>query len=169
MASKADRSKEFARIIRRDGCIRPSVVVNEARPAKSPIHDDFEWNDKKAAEEYRLSQARQYIRITPVRIENNKPEQRLVHVVPERIEGPTAVDTSREGYYKPVSVVVQNDSEYMRALNELQSQVTAIQRTIAELKRHAGEEQRPLLVTVADAMIVAKDAMRALRIASSAG
>ena len=166
MASKSERSKEFTRIVKRDGCIRPSVVVNEARPKKSPLHDDFEWDDAKAAEEYRLSQARQYIRITPVRVANNKPEQRLVHVVPERVEGPTAVETSREGYYKPMSVVVQNDSEYMRALNELQTQVTAIQRTISELKRHAGEEQRSLLVTVADAMIVAKDAMRALRNAS---
>lgn len=166
MASKSERSKEFTRIFKRDGCVRPSVVVNEARPKKSPIHDDFEWDDAKAAEEFRLSQARQYIRITPVRVQQNKPEQRLVHVVPDRIEGPTAVETSREGYYKPMSIVVKNDSEYMRALNELQTQVTAIQRTIAELKRHAGEQQKPLLVTVADAMIVAKEAMRALRNAS---
>lgn len=38
------------------------IVLEEARPPSSPLHPAFEWNDKKAAEEYRKEQARSLIR-----------------------------------------------------------------------------------------------------------
>jgi hypothetical protein len=39
----------------------PVAVVNAAKDANSPLHGYFEWNDGKAADQYRLSQARQLI------------------------------------------------------------------------------------------------------------
>lgn len=41
--------------------VTPQQVVDAARPAKSPIHSLFEWNDTEAAEAYRLWQARSHI------------------------------------------------------------------------------------------------------------
>lgn len=45
------------------GLLRPEDVVAAARPADSPLHDQFEWDDGRAAGEYRLWQARQIIRV----------------------------------------------------------------------------------------------------------
>lgn len=38
--------------------VTPVEVVNEARKKTSPLHDQFEWDDKKAAGKWRLQQAR---------------------------------------------------------------------------------------------------------------
>jgi hypothetical protein len=44
------------------GHLIPSAVVDAARDTKSVLHRHFEWNDKNAAEKYRLDQARTLIR-----------------------------------------------------------------------------------------------------------
>lgn len=46
-----------------DGLLMPEMVVDAARPVSSPLHSRFEWNDGKAAEAYRIWQARQLIRV----------------------------------------------------------------------------------------------------------
>lgn len=49
------------KIKERDNGIVPQVVVNEARDKTSPLHDYFDWDDTKAAEKYRVEQARNLI------------------------------------------------------------------------------------------------------------
>lgn len=46
------------------GQLRPIDVVNAARPKASPLHSRFEWDNTKAAQEYRLWQARHLINVT---------------------------------------------------------------------------------------------------------
>lgn len=53
--------EEFDKIAKRDGTLRPPVIVEEARPKRSPLHKYFEWEDGRAAELYRLDQARRMI------------------------------------------------------------------------------------------------------------
>lgn len=43
------------------GFIKPSDLVEAARPSDSPAHGGFLWDNKKAGNEYRLIQARQWI------------------------------------------------------------------------------------------------------------
>lgn len=43
------------------GACPPSALVDEARPESSPLHPLFQWDDTKAAEQYRVSQARRII------------------------------------------------------------------------------------------------------------
>lgn len=50
-----------------DGRLSPEIVVQSARDPASPLHSRFEWDDTKAAEEHRRSQARTLIR--SVRVE----------------------------------------------------------------------------------------------------
>lgn len=45
-----------------NGEITPRLIVEDARPSGSVLHKYFEWNDTKAAEQHRLSQARQLVR-----------------------------------------------------------------------------------------------------------
>ena len=65
--------EELEKIEARDGEITPGAVVDAARPEGSALHKCFEWNDAKAAEQYRLTQASTLIRCIVV-----KPEEKEV-------------------------------------------------------------------------------------------
>ena len=57
--------KELYRLAKDNGGeLRPGDVVKAARPKSSPLHKCFQWDDSKAAQAYRLWQARQLIRVT---------------------------------------------------------------------------------------------------------
>lgn len=45
-----------------DGQLTPAIVVEDARAASSILHPNFEWDDRVAAEQHRLSTAREIIR-----------------------------------------------------------------------------------------------------------
>lgn len=49
---------------RNGGILRPEDVVNTARDKNNVLHKSFEWDNTIAAEQYRLFQARQLIRVT---------------------------------------------------------------------------------------------------------
>jgi hypothetical protein len=56
------------------GELTPERVVEDARPADSPTHRFFEWNDAAAAEKYRVGQAKHYMaNIYVVRAEAREP------------------------------------------------------------------------------------------------
>lgn len=63
---KTDRiTQELRRIAQANGGILlPEKVVAAARPKASPLHSRFCWDDTKAAEQYRIWQARMLIRVT---------------------------------------------------------------------------------------------------------
>lgn len=52
----------------RGGFVRPADVVDSARPAESPIHKAFEWNDQAAAEDWREHQARNLLNSIAVNV-----------------------------------------------------------------------------------------------------
>jgi hypothetical protein len=137
-------------IYKRDGEVKPSVLVDEARPVESPAHKAFEWNDEKAGQEYRLMQARQWIRRVRITVEDR--QERLIHVprilTDERSEyaysededytEPTLqIDDSQEGYYKPISVVVREVDEYEAAMAAAITKLNAAKAACEELKRAA--------------------------------
>ena len=54
--------KELTRIEKKHKGATAENVVTEATDKASPLHDAFEWNNRKAGNEYRLSQARYLVR-----------------------------------------------------------------------------------------------------------
>jgi hypothetical protein len=46
----------------RDGEIKPEVMVDEAKDTEAALHPCFEWDDQKAAENYRVGQAKGVLR-----------------------------------------------------------------------------------------------------------
>lgn len=55
-------------IHKRDAGLTPGAVVKAARPASSPLHTHFEWDDAVAGEKFRLDQARQLIRCVVIEV-----------------------------------------------------------------------------------------------------
>lgn len=72
-AEKAGKELES---IRKDegGDLTPASVVARARSANSSLHDHFEWNDERAAEQHRLSQAGEIIRSITIDISRSNVE-----------------------------------------------------------------------------------------------
>lgn len=73
-------------------------VVDYAKPKASPIHDMFEWRNAVAAHEYRLTQARYYMRHLEVTIESNGKD----------IQMPMAVSFGPGAAYKSTQDVMEN-------------------------------------------------------------
>lgn len=86
------------------GLLLPEQVVDAARPVSSPLHSKFEWSDSKAAQEYRLWQARQLLRVCVELIPQSKTATDVfVSLKSDRREG---------GYRQLVEVL---SSKQMRA------------------------------------------------------
>jgi len=91
--------EELERIRIRDGEeLSPEAVVTEARKKKSPLHDEFEWDDTVAAHEFRLEQARCMIRSVLVTREGGKEIRAFLNVRVEAADedAPAKVYTSIE-------------------------------------------------------------------------
>lgn len=89
--------KELEKIEARNGEITPIAVVEAARPEDSVLHKCFEWNDEKAAEQYRLSQARNLIRCIVVKPESNSKTKKPIRMFVN--QNPTDDGQIRQGSY----------------------------------------------------------------------
>lgn len=106
------------------GKLEPETVVNVARPKDSPIHGCFEWRDSKAAEEWRLHQARNLIIGFAVYNEERETyEQEYIHV-----KGPE-VQT-----YRRVIDAMANKTEREIVLEQAKREAKAFRMKYARLK-----------------------------------
>lgn len=70
---------------RYDGALLPEVVVSAASNEKSPLHSCFTWDDGIAADQYRLWQARQLIRVSIQIVPGTDKMERIwVSLTPDR-------------------------------------------------------------------------------------
>lgn len=70
------------------GKLTPKALVDASRPEDAPLHKAFEWDDQKAAERYRESQAAYIIRSIEVKREDVTEPVRAFFSVPK--EGGTS-------------------------------------------------------------------------------
>lgn len=77
-----------------DGLLLPETVVDAARPENSPLHSSFEWNNGRAAEKYRIWQARKLLRVCVETIPQSKePVEVFVSLRSDRDEGGYRIQT----------------------------------------------------------------------------
>jgi hypothetical protein len=90
MSKKVSKARRITAELRRiassnGGLLLPQDVVDAARPKTSVLHSRFEWDDDKAAESYRLWQARQLIRVTVEMLPGiAAPTEVFVSLTPDR-------------------------------------------------------------------------------------
>jgi hypothetical protein len=122
--------KELERIEKRDsGVIRPEVLVSESRPKKAPLHPCFTWDDAKAAELYRLGEARliiRSIRVLEVFEGNQEPQpiRGFVHVS----------DAEKGGGYQSVARVMSSEELRLQAINYSIGLLNQAKDRLAELR-----------------------------------
>jgi hypothetical protein len=106
--------KELINIYERCGQLTAALVVEEAEPDDSPLHDQFEWDDESAGHRYRLTQARALIRSVRIRVVESDPKSETVRAfinvqgpaepTPETLTDPDPVDAG----YLPVEEIGQS-------------------------------------------------------------
>lgn len=93
-------AERLQHIKRKSGEITPRNVVDDARSHNSPLHRCFEWNNEKAADNYRLSQARKLIGAIVVAQVDDAPVKRETRAF-------VNLQSSGAGY-EPIEVAMSN-------------------------------------------------------------
>lgn len=117
----------------RDGFCSKQALLDESRPEDSPTHGAFEWDDTKAAEQFRLAQAGRIINNICVKIISDdapKQEKRVafVNVTPE--------GTHTRAIYKSAEIAMTNKEEKDNVLKNALDELTAFKekyRRLSEL------------------------------------
>jgi EAL domain-containing protein (putative c-di-GMP-specific phosphodiesterase class I) len=92
MIEQHEAARALARVASaHGGLLTPEAVVKEAADPASPLHRYFEWDNRKAAHQFRIEQARRLIR--SVEIDVSVSASRSVVVAPRYVSAPT-----RSGY-----------------------------------------------------------------------
>lgn len=102
-----DAVEEFKRIETKYGALTPENIVDAARPESATLHSAFEWDNNKAAQQYRLQQARNVINNVEVKIISDS-EERVLSVY----EIVTVKDDGRQ--YKHIETFTVNDIEQIK-------------------------------------------------------
>lgn len=111
------------------GVCSPTMLVETARPKRSQLHPLFEWDDAKAAERWRIEQARAVVQtIRIVTDEGVEEAPAFVHV---RIVNDDGVS---EGYAPAIQM---QTNEQMRdfVLQEALAQLNSLRRRYGRLER----------------------------------
>ena len=104
--------------------LTPANLLDANRDENAPLHNEFEWNDAVAAEEYRLSQAGYIIRMLCVRQEE-KPGA-------EPVRAFFRVDNDTKSY-DSISVILQNEDKHKMLLRTAYAELEAFRRKYEQL------------------------------------
>lgn len=104
--------------LEKKGELNATNVVKVSKPKEAVLHDDFEWNDEKAACEYRLNQARKIMQSLIVIPEVENGEQQ------EPVRAFFKIETDSPTYQSIVTIMQtpsQKDMLLKLALKELKA------------------------------------------------
>lgn len=96
--------EELQRLQKTHGQLTPQIVLTAARSEKSPLHMEFDWDDKVAGEQWRLDQAARLIKRVRVKFVDSTGEVQKVraYVSMPNDDGPGRT-------YRPVEDVVADE------------------------------------------------------------
>lgn len=139
--------------IRKSGRLTADRVIAAAADPDHPLHGAFEWDDAKAAHEYRLAQARQLVRAVAIQPSDEKEEPRRVYV---HVPPATPAD---DGFYERTEIVAKSVDMFQAALTAALADVRAAQQRVSDLRRHAGDdESRVAVIAIVTQALAAAEA-----------
>jgi len=112
---------EHLQTLKRGDDLYPEDVVKDARRKNSPLYSCFEWDNKKAAHEYRLIQARTLIRSLEVKYEEGDYEITVMPFVSVK-PGPSTPS------YTDIRVVMGDSDKREQMLERVKSEFRGLRR-----------------------------------------
>lgn len=113
-----------------DGILRPVDVVEAASDENHPLHGSFEWNDTRAAAQYRLWQARELIQVAVTVLEGD-PKR-------ESIRAYVSLGSDREnpgGGYRFIGSVLRNSKQRRELFEQALAELRAFEAKYRQLRR----------------------------------
>lgn len=126
---KADAQKVADEISSIGISVKPEEIVDKARDESTELHKCFEWDDTKAAEKYRVYQARQIVCHLIVKEVNDDPQKHEVRFF---------YKTDNQEGYKPTSYIMRNKDEYHKLLERALAELSAFKKKYSTLKELEG-------------------------------
>lgn len=99
----------------------PEILIEDGKREDSPLHDWFEWDDKRAARRYRIEQAEHLLRSIVVMVKSGEDEEREVRAF-HAVEVKDAEPSDRDGHNRKRYVSISNvlsDQNYRKQLVEI--------------------------------------------------
>lgn len=112
---------------KKGGKLTPKELVEAARDVDSPLHNEFEWNDTKAAQKYREWQARYIISSIELEITNvpNEPtevELEITDSKPSSVKFYHSLDNDGTGY-ENVFTISEDEEKTKRLLENCKKDI----------------------------------------------
>ncbi|MFW6275032.1 MAG: hypothetical protein ACOC2M_00195 [bacterium] len=128
MKKKANSIKEELILLTKNGILNPHDVVEYAKNPETHLHSKFEWDNTKAAHEYRLEQARKTIRLHLNVIQTNDNEEKVtryfISLKEDRIPG---------GGYRTMNSVLSDSEKREKLLDEALQELIRIRMKYQDL------------------------------------
>lgn len=109
----------------KDG-LTAETLLEANKPETAPLHNDYEWNDEKAAHEWRLHQSRHFINSIAVKVVSEDTETdtivRAFHIADE------------PSHYEPITAIIKEKTKYEHLLQTAYSELQAFRRKYSVLK-----------------------------------
>lgn len=118
--------EELQEIEARNGILKPESVVEYARNPTTTLHTQFEWDDAKASEQWRLQQARQIIRVAVTVLPHTETTTRaFVSLKEDRYNG---------SGYRNIASVLSDEEMRRKLLDEAMEDIKSFRSRYSELK-----------------------------------
>ena len=117
--------------LEQNGGLTPANLVEASRDESAPLHGCFEWDDRKAAEHYRETQAGYIIRSLEVVVEQAEPVRAFVSL---------SVSTEKKEQHAYVSTIAAVSEPDMReqVLRNAKAELAAFARKYRNMEELAG-------------------------------
>ena len=135
---KGDAKKCYEEIQTLGASYTTKEIVDLARNENTELHKCFTWDDSKAAELWRLKEARTIVASLKVTVWKTETEKKTFRLIQH-----DAVEQS----YKPVILTTRNETEYERLLNEAKEEMQSFKKryeSIIELEAVIDEIEKIL-------------------------
>lgn len=115
---------EMCEELERTGGLTAKRLVDANRAADAPLHNCFEWNNRKAAELYREEQARHIIRcIVIVPEETNEPVRKFFNI------------EYKEPEYKSIEAILKSEDDTEKLFRRCLAELNSVRRKYASVQK----------------------------------
>lgn len=128
---KAEVAGQVMQRLESEGRLTPANLVEEARPEESPMHKAFEWDDVKAAENYRRQQATQMIRAIVVR------ESDVVSGGSEAVQVKVFNQSEKGGVYESLRTILLDEEKSGSLMDKAKAELRTFRAKYSQLERLA--------------------------------
>jgi len=134
----------------KDACgnVELQTLVDQARPKNAPLHQEFTWTNREAAEKWRLHEARQVVKSIEVVHDNSKPTRAWESVTVVQADVDTDEPPIERRVFRSVEDIMSDPAQRSELL------IQAMRDAVAWRKRYGGLQELAQIHQAIDEVVV---------------